>query len=353
MSSIQTVAPPPTGAAAGQRPRWSVAQYLALLGVLILIYEIVSIVNWLIAGPTAAPWGAHNADWWAARIIEGLTILLSLIVLRLVVRDARAQRRLLTFDVMWCLCGATLFWADVGCNIFLPEVVVSSNWVNLHGICGHMPGVPNPDCGRVPDPMLWEGLTEAFVALGWAKSMGVVIDRIQRRRSKPLSHAKQVLLLCIAGMTTVLLEPFVIIPLHLWAWPGMPLSIFGGTNAYPVVELFAFGLAFGALGALYLLRDDRGHRVVERGLERYSPTRRKLVTMLALYASMQVLGWGFGDGLLWLPGFFQHRWHAEPRYVLNDTCDAPGVHGTRYGPCPGSPGFRMPLQGTGLPGTSP
>ena len=42
-----------------------------------------------------------------------------------------------------------------------------------------------------------------------------------------------------------------------------------------------------------------------------------------------------------------------PAYIINGVCDAPGVHGTRYGACPGSPGFRMPGRTTHLPGRSP
>jgi len=39
-----------------------------------------------------------------------------------------------------------------------------------------------------------------------------------------------------------------------------------------------------------------------------------------------------------------------PRELVNDMCDVGQTTGTRYGPCPGTPGFRMPVS---LPGPAP
>ena len=39
-----------------------------------------------------------------------------------------------------------------------------------------------------------------------------------------------------------------------------------------------------------------------------------------------------------------------PRHLVNGLCDVGDTTGTRYGPCPGSPGFKVPLT---LPGPAP
>ena len=32
-----------------------------------------------------------------------------------------------------------------------------------------------------------------------------------------------------------------------------------------------------------------------------------------------------------------------PRPIIANVCDPPGHHGSPYGPCPGSPGYKLPL----------
>jgi hypothetical protein len=73
---------------------------------------------------------------------------------------------------------------------------------------------------------------------------------------------------------------------------------------------------------------------------------------MALYTIVQIAIWGFASMPYWVLGVHQHQWPPEPRQLVNGMCNAPGVTGTRYGPCPGSPGFRMPVVGS-LPGSSP
>ena len=68
-----------------------------------------------------------------------------------------------------------------------------------------------------------------------------------------------------------------------------------------------------------------------------------------MYLIVQLLG-GAVANVVVITGWYGSQWREMPSYVVNDVCDAPGITGTRYGPCPGSPGFRMPTRLTGLPG---
>lgn len=111
-------------------------------------------------------------------------------------------------------------------------------------------------------------------------------------------------------------------------------------------------LFFRCAAALYTFRNDKGETLVERGLEGHTPRRQRTITMLALYAAGPVHDLGPLDHARHGPLVFQGGWPKLPAHLANHLCDAPGIEGTCYGPCPGSPGFRMPVPYS-LPGRSP
>jgi hypothetical protein len=337
------------------RRGWSLPHYLALLGVPVLVWNVWTVVAWLVAGPHAItryrPPG-HPVDWYGARAFEGIAILVALVLVAHVVRGCRRGRALLTFDLLFVTAAATQFWGDAGVNFMAPTITISSEWVNVNAACGHMPLVVNPDCGRTPDPILFLVLLETFVPLGCAIVFGRLVQRLRVRRPL-LSTAQLVGIVIACGFALALLEPIVIIPLHLWNYPGTPPAIgLGGGFRYPVWEIACFGLWFGVLASVRIFRDDRGRTIVERGLEMHRPGLQRGITWLALYTIFQIAIWGFASMPYWVIGLRQHQWPRQPTQLVNGMCDAPGVSGTRYGPCPGSPGFRMPVPGS-LPGSSP
>ncbi|HEX9546490.1 MAG TPA: spirocyclase AveC family protein [Acidimicrobiales bacterium] len=336
--------------------RVRLVHWFAIVGVPILLWETWTVIAWLADGPhqiTQFRHG-HTVDWYGARAFEGVAIVIAIAVLIEVVRGCIRAGKILTFDVMFCLCGATLFWADVGSvNFFQPVVVMSSNWVNLNNTCGHMPFVVNPDCGRAPDPILFLWLIGTFGALGGAMLLGALARWAQGRWPR-LTMGKVLGVVFLASMAMAAAEPL-LVGLHLWSYPGAPFALpLGSGMAYPAFpELIAFTLWFGILAAVRIFRDDRGQTLVERGLERHSAGVRKAVTLLALYAVMQLVTWGPAGVPDIALGLYARSWPKMPVQVVNNECDAPGIHGTRYGPCPGSPGYRMPGRHSRLPGQSP
>jgi hypothetical protein len=345
--------PVPRSAATGtQRRRFSLPHYLALLGIPVLVWNVWTVGAWLIAGPheiTRYRPRAHAIDWYGARVFEGLAIVIAFVIAVYVYRGCRRARMLLTFDVLFCLAAATQFWGDAGVNFVAPTITISSSWVNVNATCGHMPLVVNPDCGRTPDPLLFLFLLETFVPLGCAIIFGRFVSRLRTRRPE-ISTGQLVAVVIAGGFALALLEPLVIIPLHLWNYPGTPPAIdLGGGFRYPLFEIACFGPWFGVLASVRIFRNDRGQTIVERGLDRHTPRTRKAVTWLALYTIFQIAIWGFASMPYWVLGINQHPWPREPIQLVNGMCNAPGVSGTRYGPCPGSRGFRMPVPGS-LPG---
>lgn len=344
---------------AGRRP-WSLPHYLALLALPILFLETWTIVAWLADGPsqiTEFRSGDKGRAWWGARGFEAGVIVLSIWVITRLVRDCRRQGRILTFDVMFCLVCATLLWVNAGNNVFMPMFSISSEFVNLNDTCGHNPLIVNPDCGRFANPIIFLWGFEIFGLLACAMLLGTVARKL-RERWPGLTKPQVFAIVCAGGCLLVIGEPLVLLPLHLWTFPGTPLSISVGGDAfrYPLFpEIFVFGLWIGIAASMRIFRDDKGRSFVERGLDRHGPKARAAVTMLAMYGLIQTSTWVISTAPMWVLGFNQREWPKDmPAHVQNGLCDSPGVTGTRYGPCPGSDGWRMPVRGdTGIPGDSP
>jgi hypothetical protein len=350
---------PPHGEAQAPRQPWGLSQWLAVAAVPLLFLEAWTLIAWLADGPhqvTEFRTEGLGLEWWGARIAEGAVILISAIVLTIVVRGCLRQRRILTFDVMFCISGALMIWGCGGLNIFQPNFVYTSEFVNLTDVCGHLPFVVNPDCGRLPIPIIFLGLLFTFGLLGIAMLIEAVVVRPARRRWPHVSNAKLLGLILVASAVISLAEPLFIIPMHLWSYPGAPWALELGGDAWrwPIFPEYGVFILFAGLpAALRIFRDERGRTIVERGLDHYRPGLRTAITLLATYTVIQLVLWIPGTMPDWILGWRSTEWGQLPLSVNNALCDQPGViEGTRYGPCPGSPGYRMPVSGS-LTGESP
>ena len=119
-----------------------------------------------------------------------------------------------------------------------------------------------------------------------------------------------------------------------------------------ITEDSAGGIWFATFIVLRNFKDDRGRSFLERGLEHHSPRAGRGITLLAMYVMFQFVMWVPGNLPQGLASFYAPQWPKMPPHLLNNACDAPDVAGTRYGPCPGSPGFGMPGRHS-LPARSP
>lgn len=341
-----------------RRPTWGWAQWLAVGGLPILVIEAWTLITWLADGPRQVTEyrQGNTTEVVGARIGEIAVVIISLIVLRQVIRGCREQGRFFTFDVMFCIAGATMIWGAGGLNFFQPNFVYTSEFINLNDPCGHIPGVVNPDCGQLPFPVLFLGLLFTFGLLGIAMLIEAVVIRPARRRWPGISNAKVFGLIMASAAVISLAEPFVIIPLHMWTYPGAPWAweVAGDAWQWPMFPEYGVFILFAGLpAAIRIFRDDRGRTIAERGMDHYSERVRTLVTMGALYTLIQLVLWIPGTAPDWILGWHSDDWAELPISVNNGLCDQPGViEGTRYGPCPGSPGYRMPMPGS-LPGESP
>jgi hypothetical protein len=335
------------------RRRWSWPHYLAVAAIPVLFVQVWTVTAWLADGPRQVTEfrDRTSASWYAAHTVEAAMLVVAVAVIVHLVRDVRRQGRLLTFDVMFCLCGATLWWADEALNFWVPAFLPSSNFVNLTNPCGHLPLVVNPDCGQVPDAILFFFLVETFGVLGAAMVAGAGIRRL-RNRFPELSTAQVVLIVFGIGLAIDVTWEMASVALGLWTYM-LPHGMSLGQGArFPWIEALAGGIWFATFIVLRNFKDDRGRSFLERGLEHHSPRVGRGIALLAMYALFQFVMWVPGNLPQGLASFYAPQWPKMPPHLLNDACDAPGVVGTRYGPCPGSPGFRMPGRDS-LPGRSP
>lgn len=357
---MTSTAPPVARSAPNAAPvvkrRWSWPHYLCLLGVPILFVHVWTLTAWILDGPhqiTEFRDKGHDGTWWAARGYETLGVILLIVMTVHVVRQCRRERRL-TFDAMYLICGATMFWSDLGVNIFGPAYLMSSEFVNLNTPLGHAPGMTNPDIGREPDPILFTiclesaGILLGMIALCW-------IARKLKERRPDLSNAQLLVRLAGIGLVLDIITEGPIIALGLWTYPApswMSLG-FGHGLKFPAAEMLSGMMVFLFLGLIRYYKDDKGRTIVERGLDHLTPGRRAAMSVLALYTATQLVAWGPSTWIdvLYVP--YEQQWPTTPNHLVNDACDAPGVTGTRFGPCPGSAGYRMPTRSTGLEGANP
>jgi hypothetical protein len=324
--------------------------YLAIVGVPILLWELWTVIAWLADGPHQITQfrDTSSLNWYLAHGLEAITWIVALPMLVYVVRGCRRKREFLTFDMMFVLCGMSLTWTDAACNFFQPTFFASSNFINLNYMLGHMPFIVNPDAGRLPDPIFWGLGVEGGCMLALAVIAGRLISRA-RIRWPGISTAKLLGIMVLFAAAVELMLEIPAVAAGLWSYgagPSLPLGHFG----YAWLELLG-GTGVFFIPALRVFKDDKGRSFLERGLERLRPGVRKGVTMLAMYAVMQLL-WGAVGNIVLVGEPYAPKPRHMPAYTLNGMCDAPGTTGTRYGPCPGSPGYRMPGRHS-LPGKSP
>jgi Spirocyclase AveC-like len=331
----------PAGYPAAERS-WGWTQYFALLGGLALIYQGWTYAAWLADGPSQLTLfrDTSASAWVVARIFEGLVVIVGIVILAYVVRQCLAQRRL-TFDAMTCLAGVSVIWLDPMANFAQPLFFYSSDWVNLNSWCGNVPFRLNPSCGAVPQPVLFDCFLYPFCMLG----IMIVTNAIMRaahRRWPSITPAKLVVLafFCTAGLGMGM-QVFAIF-FHLWAFPNLPMSLFGQDIRYPLVDILGFSGFFTSMAALRFFKDDKGQTFVERGLDHLAPRVRRSVAILALigYASTSYVLFSFPD--VWAGAYADHFAKDTPAHIVNGVCDTHEITGTAYGPCPGMPGYRIP-----------
>jgi len=336
------------GAAPARARRWGIPHLLALLAVPIGCIELWTVIAWIADGPTQSTRyrDTTSISWYAAHACEIGAAIVAILVLVHLYRDCKTKGRFLTFDVMLCLACSTLWWADHAVDFFAPGFLVSSNFINLNSPLGHLPFKINPALGAMPDSIVFFFLVETFGILGAALLVEKLLRSI-RAKWPDITRGREALIILAIGFGIEAAWEPMSLALGLWTYElplSLPIGKYGGR--YPFAELVAGGLWFALFIMLREFRNDRGQSVVERGLHGHAPRTRAAISLAAMYALAQTIMWIPGNLPQALSIFYAPRWHDAPASVVNGVCDIPGTDApaTAYGPCPGSPGFRMPVR---------
>ena len=318
------------------------AHYLAAAGVVCLIWAGWTLLAWAADGPAAitAYRDASSYTWWAARAYEAAAVVLAIVMTVWLVRRKRAGQRI-GFDVKFLIAGALGFWTDPMDNFIQPIWLYNSNWVNVGTWAGHMPFVLNPAAGTLPEPILFGPLVYSFGLLAFAVGVEKLARAIMRRRPDLSTAGVWLRLIVVGGVIDLALET-PLLAMQLERMAGFPswLSIGGHSPMkFAAMELLGCAVIFSGFGLLRMSRDDRGDTVVERGCG--PGVRGQLVSILAVIGLVQLSLIGVNAGLA-AEGLYSDHYPSNPPYLLNGTCGPT----TQYGPCPGTTGYRAPLNST-------
>jgi hypothetical protein len=327
---------------------------LAIVGTLVAGYALWTWSFWLASGPApvTATRDPNDVSWWVARIYEGVMAVAVVVIGTHVVRQCLRQRRL-AFDAFIVIGGFfTLFW-DPMVNWMQPNFMYSSQWLNVNTWVAQAPFVVNPTAGLMPQPVFIMFIYP-FGLLGFA----IVINHGMRVIQARFPQISNVLLLSFAYVYGLILSVFLEAPTflsNLWGLPGAParFSLFADAQRYAWAEYLTTGIVFTTFAAVRYFKNDKGETLLERGLEAYRPAVRGAVTGLATIAVFAMSMWALL--LVQIPaGLHSSPYPRDyPAHLINGLCNIPGNPNSReptaYGPCPGSPGFRMPVENTFMP----
>lgn len=336
----------------GGRPRQVPAAYiLATIGALVAGYALWTWGSWLADGPEqiTASRDRDSISWPVARAYEVIMVVAVAWVCVHLFRQCRRERRVV-FDVVMVVAGFfTLFW-DPMVNWMQPNFMYSSNWLNLNTWVDNAPGVVNPTANLMPQPVFIM-LIYPFGLLIFAMIVNHGMGVLRRRRPGTSNLALIAFGYAYGWVIAFALEAPAFLT-NLWGLPGAPatLSFFGNDQRFAWPEYLTTAIVFTTFASVRYFQNDKGQTIGERGLEGLSAGMRLVVSTLATIAMFAMSMWALL--LVQIPGGFHSSVYPPgyPAHQINGLCDIPGnenwTEPTAYGPCPGSPGFRMPVKQT-------
>ncbi|WP_205698829.1 spirocyclase AveC family protein [Conexibacter sp. SYSU D00693] len=322
---------------------------LALLGALLVAFMAYVWVSWIAgpyfervpAGPSDAPgWMTTTFAAWQAGGLVAVVACYWFFVVRPWRRDGRP-----TTDGLLVIACSTLWFQDPLSSYFGHWFTYNAELVNFGSWVHEVPGwlAPGEPGAMVPEPILLIGPVYVYFIMV-ATLLGCAMMRAAKRRW-PGIRPWGLMAVCFVGMCLVDLvaEGLVWLPLGFWEYPGGPGLLFPSTyHKFPINEMLTIGSLFTAVCALRYFKDDRGHTLVERGLEqvRGGVGRQTVLRILAVTFAMHAIMFVTYN----LPNAFVGA-HSRPwpedlqkrSYLTNGVC---GDGTDRLCPGPGVPNAR-------------
>jgi hypothetical protein len=270
----------------------------AIVGGVFLACEAYVMVKW-VSGPyfKHVPSGPSVPPVWMRSIliawqVVGITVALGVLYWALV-RPWRRERRV-TFDGLLALSCGLVVWQDPLSSYFAHWYTYNSYLVNMGSWVKGIPGwMSNGQPGKMElEPILWTPCLYVYMFFG-AALIGCWVMRTVAARRPQTSTMGLMAWAFTAGMVMdVVFEGMLIMPAGAYTYAGGHWAIFPHAyHKFPLTETFTVGAIFAGLAALRYFKDDQGHTVVERGVDRLrvSSGRQNLLRLMAVTGMCNVL----------------------------------------------------------------
>jgi hypothetical protein len=308
------------------------------LGVCFVALQVLIYGRWLLsddfrtirADTTAMP-GYTKVACIVAQV--GLTAGCVLAVLW-VVRTCVRERRL-TVDAMIVLGSFAVAWQDALLNFARVGFIYNSYMINAGTWVHQIPGWISPNGNQVPEGVFWA--FPGYVATQVPVMLGIcAVLRAARDRRPGITRLQLfVLASAIAALVDLVLEiGFTRTGVYSYIGAIHWLSLFGGKqHQFPLYAAALWGLYWGFVSYLRFALDDRGHTILDGGLDRLSPGRRKAtaVRALAVVGAMNLVFLGYVGGLSLATLYAGKAPENVPSYLRNGVC-GPGTAYECLGP---------------------
>jgi hypothetical protein len=315
----------------------------AIAGAAFLAFGAYLMIRW-VTGPyfKRVPGGPSAMPSWMEATTAGYTVFgcvavvvaFYIFVARPKLRDGR-----LSTDSLLCLGFALIWWQDPLLNYSGNWFTYNSNLFNMGSWTHYVPGwlAPGAPGAVVAEPLLFTPALYVYGAFAASVIAGGVMNKVKARR--PGISNLQLVAVCWIFIVTadIVLEGLVWMPLGLYTYAGGH-GILNPSRFYkfPIEEALFFGTTWCGWACLRYFKDDRGHTLVERGVDalKVSNRMKTVVRFLALYGGINVIFIvGYNIPIQWV-GTHSAPWPKdiqERSYLTNGLCGA----GTSYA-CPGS-----------------
>ena len=339
----------PRADADDEAPRsWHPVIAWAAAGAVLLAFETVVLARWVF-GPNfkSTPPGPDQISSGQQVLFMVLQIAVPLAALVAVyfwvVRPWWRGGHLTTDGMLTLSAGMVFFW-DMSMNYTSVSLLYNSHLVNRGAWAnGSWPSWISPNANYLPESLFIT--IPGYVALVFSQVVLVLwmLRKIKARRPK-LGPTAAVVFIFVGLVVVDTIIETVLLRTGIYAYPGSirAITLFAGhTYQVPLSETVLFGgVALGAIACLSHFRDDRGHTIVERGLDkvRVGAKSKQLIKFLAIFGAVHL-----AFLVLYMVPQQWFAVHSGPfpagykSYMINDMC-ASGSDGRA---CPG-PGVPMP-----------
>ncbi|HYH48888.1 MAG TPA: spirocyclase AveC family protein [Acidimicrobiia bacterium] len=313
----------------------------AALGAFFVALQIYVFSDWILSGkavrtpPGPTPVPTFMKICAVAWGIVGVPAT-ALVVYHFLIKQWRRAGHL-TLDGMFVIASILMYWQDPLSNYFQWSFTYNAYYPNWGSWVESVPGWMSPNGHRLAEPPFIMGPIYIYMVFG----MMVVGCAVMRKAKSrwPQLGAGGLIAVCVAFFIVfdAILEPlFLTTGFYIYVHAIEGWTLFEGRYfQFPIYEPIFWGVCWAALTCLRYFKDDKGHTIVERGVDRVGVSARAKTAVRLL----AVVGC---TNLIFLVGYnIPYSWFAlhtsswpkditDRSYLTNGICGP----GTTYA-CPG------------------